>query len=485
MSLNLVRGGAAPATGESGPGDTLLVTRLAEALDRAQIRYCQWKGSGKHARWLAGHGDIDLLIDRTSASAFADQVEQLGFKLALPDRQLPGVVSYLGLDSGLGRLIHIHAHFCLILGRSWTRHYHVAIERAVLDTSQRGPVFRTPAPEFELILFVIQQTLKSRPFGRGADYQPELDRLTESADRTEIGRALTRHLPTVNPVLFDKCLEALSPDARPRERLVARARLQRVLSPHLHRTPRVALWRRVTAKMDRVLGLRPPEITGKRLAGGGAVIALLGADGSGKSTAAKTLVKWLGGELRTRRIHMGLPPRSLATMAVGGLLKVSRWIDARLGRTVPSDLSSHLELLRCVGTARDRYGLYRGVRRFAASGGLAICERYPVPENYALAGPSSTHGVALQASSPFAAMLRRIETRYYARITSPDLLLVLRVEPETAVRRKTDEPAAYVRARARIVRDTDWSGRPVQLIDAEQPLPLVLEQLRAAIWEAL
>lgn len=487
MPLNLIRSDDVNSGRQPSEPQAPLIVRLAAELDRLQVRYCQWKGSGKQARMMAGQGDVDLLIDRTATSQFADACERLGFKLALPapERQLPGVVSYLGLDENLGKLVHIHAHYSLILGRAWTRHYHIAIERAVLDSSAPGQVFQVPAPEFELILFVIQHTLRNELFRREGRILAELERLVERADRTVVGRTLTQHLPQVDPLFFDRCVEALLPGCPGWRRVAVRTTLQRRLTAHVHRPPRATLLRRVAQKVTGALGLRSNVVTGKRLAGGGTVIALVGADGSGKSTAAKTLVKWLGAELRTRRIHLGLPPRSLLTKLVGAALKAGRQKDALFGRETTSNLVANLELARFVCTARDRYALYRGVRRFAASGGIAICERYPVPENYALAGPSQAQGEAGAATGPIADYLRKLETRYYTRITSPDLLLVLRVEPETAVRRKTDEPAAYVRARARIVRDTDWSGRPVQLIDAEQPFPAVMAELRARIWEAL
>jgi len=488
MPLNLIRSDDLNDQ-TSRPADaTPLLARLAAELERLEVRYCQWKGSGKQARWMAGHGDVDLLIDRTSAAAFADATERLGFKLALPapDRQLPGVVSYLGLDEQLGKLVHVHTHYSLILGRAWTRHYHVAIERAVLDSAaSTGGIFRVPAPEYELILFVIQHSLRHELFRREGKIFTELDRLVEQADRTQVGRVLTQHLPAVDPVFFDRCVEALLPGCPGWRRVAVRSQLQRRLSAHVHRPPRATWLRRVAQKIAGKLGLPSRTPSGKRLAGGGAVIALVGADGSGKSTAARTLVKWLGEELRTQRIHLGLPPRSLLTKITGAALKLGRQIDALFGRETTSNLVANLELARFVCTARDRYALYKGVRRFAAGGGIAICERYPVPENYALAGPSQAQGEAGAATGRVAEWLRRRETRYYTRITSPDLLLVLRVEPETAVRRKTDEPAAYVRARARIVRDTDWSGRPVQLIDAEQPFPAVMAELKARIWEAL
>jgi thymidylate kinase len=164
---------------------------------------------------------------------------------------------------------------------------------------------------------------------------------------------------------------------------------------------------------------------------------------------------------------------------VGGVLKLFR----RLGASAPA--IAHLELLRSACTARDRFALYRRARRFAAGGGIAICERYPLPEGWALAGPSEAQGHALGAQSPFAARLRGWERRYYERMTTPDVLFLLRLDPDTAVARKPSEPAEYVRERARITAATDWSKSGARIIDAAQPLPQVVATLKSELWSTL
>jgi thymidylate kinase len=218
-----------------------------------------------------------------------------------------------------------------------------------------------------------------------------------------------------------------------------------------------------------------------RLVTGGAVVALVGGDGAGKSTCARELTSWLGGSFPTMHLHLGNPPRSLLTLVVGGALKTEQglatWLRRRRG-------SSHLELLRHVCTARDRYHLYRKARHFAASGGLVICERYPVPENWALAGPCIGELLPSQPSW-LAQRLRAAEMSYYQEIPPPDTLIVLKLDPELAVRRKTDEPADYVRVRGQLVWNTDWSSTGAQVVDASRSFPEVLIQLKALIWSVL
>jgi hypothetical protein len=182
------------------------------------------------------------------------------------------------------------------------------------------------------------------------------------------------------------------------------------------------------------------------------------------------------------RAHLGNPPKSFLTLLVGGALKAQQQLDRMLNRA-PAPAGS-LELARHVCTARDRYRLYVRVRRFALSGGVAICERYPIAQNRRLVGPCIPELLPARPGK-MAKLLGDMEARYYERILSPDAVLVLRLDPELAVRRKPEEPADYVRARGQIIWDTDWSSTGAHVLDASQPLPDVVRRLKAIIWSLL
>jgi thymidylate kinase len=78
------------------------------------------------------------------------------------------------------------------------------------------------------------------------------------------------------------------------------------------------------------------------------------------------------------------------------------------------------------------------------------------------------------------------EQRYYAGISDPDLLLVLRVDPETAVARKQGvDPADFVRPRSAEVFAADWSSTEAVVLDASRPADDVLAEARTAVWAQL
>jgi len=466
-----------------------LIERLAAALEGAGIAYCQWKGHSKRNRWLTGAGDLDLLVDRAAWPALVEVLVQLGFKRAVapPWLQLPAVDSYLGYEQadGGGPLVHVHAYHRIVIGPPWRTTYTVPLAETVLAGASPSFVVRAPAPEHELLLMVLQAAQRCTVrdiVGRGrsdwiAPMRRELQRLEPRAEWSELVATIERDLPSVSVRLFERCLDAfLSGASRWRLCVLTRA-LTLGLRPFARPPALDATPRAIAARLAGAVGL-PAPVEGKGLVTGGRVLALVGGDGAGKTTCATELTAWLGRELATLRVHLGRPPRSLATLAVGGALKVARWLN--------QSLAAHLELLRCVCTARDRYRLYHRAWRFAARGGVVIAERYPIPANYALCGPSEEQGVQTRLDTRVARLLRRVEWTYYEWMRPPDATIVLQLDPEVAVRRKTDEPEDYVRERVQIVSDTDWAGMDgVYIVDAGRALPEVLSDLKSLVWSLI
>ena len=484
MSLSLLPTIEPSRSGFGSSPRSSLVARLGAALASRGVSYCQWKGHGKRERWEHGRGDIDLLVDRPSWADFVDVLGSLGFKLALPPagREAPGIVHFFGLDERRGELIHIHAYQRLVIGSPWRTHYRIPLEPELLASASGGgkdaAIFPTAAPELELIVLVLRLTLRHETRDLLRREPPrwldgavtDLDRLEDRATPDAVAAAVTRCLPEVSLKLFEHCRGSLLPGCAAWRRLKARFQLTRALRAHACRPAVFAagerLWRRIRPR-------------GQALVGGGAVVALVGGDGSGKSTCADALTAWLEHNLATVHLHLGRPERSLGTLVAGAAYKIARAVK------LPARIVDHLDLVRTACTGRDRFRLYRRAFRFAAAGGIAICERYPSRESWALSGPSEAQGHALAAQSALATSLRRWERSLYERMQRPDLLFLLSLDAETAVSRKPSEPADYVRERARLTAATDWSASGAIPIDAAQSLPQVVATLKAELWKNL
>ena len=99
-----------------------LVYKLCKALEAEGVVYCHWKSNAALDRSARGDNDLDLLVSRADVQRFTEILHQLGFKEAWvpPEQQMPGVLDYYGYDGDANRLVHVHAHYQLILGHHMT-----------------------------------------------------------------------------------------------------------------------------------------------------------------------------------------------------------------------------------------------------------------------------------------------------------------------------------------------------------------------------
>lgn len=483
-----------------------LVRQLCTALDAEAVRYCHWKSNAAIDRTASGDNDLDLLIDRKDRERFTAIVSALGFKAAGHEGEahLPGVVSYYGYEPSHGKLIHVHAHYQLVLGHDRTKNYRLPLEAAYLASATQQGLFYIPTPEFEFVVFVLRMVLKystwdavvGRQAKLPASSQRELAYLLERVQWPEVNRILAQHLPVISADLFALCVKAIQGRCALHQRVKAGRLVEQKLHAYTRRSPEEDLflkgWRRVENGIQRRLGR---GVAKARMNGGGAMIAIVGGDGAGKSTAISGLAKWIGKEFAVKRLHLGKPRRSLLTRGVRSLVGIMRLPAKLLHRGHPVQATTttedanafpgYLALLLQLCTARDRYHTYVAGRRFVNDGGIVICDRFPLHQIKRMDGPQIAQLAGQRAKQWFIKQLSKREARYYAPIVEPEALAILRLDPELAVQRKPEEPASFVRLRSEEIWTADWQESSAHLIDAAQPKEAVLTELKTLLWSKL
>ena len=487
-----------------------LVTALSEALATAQVVYCHWKSNDALDRAVSGESDLDLLVDHRDAERFTAVIRDLGFRDARSPsiKQVPGVFHAYGLDEPSGKLVHIHAHYRLVLGDDTTKNYRLPIEDAYLGSIARAGelALPTPAPAFELVVFVVRMVLKHSTWdalvshkGRLAQSEArELDFLTQGADLEQARAIVREHLGFIGADLWDRCRRCVEGGARGWVRLRTAQQLERALAPYARRRPgpdaMVRLWRRGRIMIRRHL-LHRSQPRG-RLQGRGALIAVVGGDGAGKTTVVDELYGWLSKDFSAIKVHIGKPPSSMASSvvrlawkrSVRGLMREPSVSGASLAASDGSSMSrrASARLIRQVTVARDRFLLYRHARRFASSGGIVVSDRYPLPEIELMDGPLAGKMLEAPGASRLVKYLARREQRYYAKILDPDILVVLSVDPDLAAERKRGIDDEYVvRSRCEEIRGIRWDRIDAIVVDAGGSKAAVLAEIKSAVWSRL
>ena len=261
-----------------------LVTGLCKTLNTEGINYCHWKSNAAIDRSASGENDLDLLVSRTDAQRFIEILIRLGFKEACSSNaeKLPGVRDFYGYDKKADRIIHVHAHFQLVLGNDLSKNYRIPIESPYLGSATREGLFRLPAPEFELAILVIRlvikhstlDTIMMRHGDISTSERMELEFLRTRSSEPGIAAVFEQHLPYIDRNLFEACLRALEPGASFWKRISAGRQLQQKLKSCARR-PQIAdlllkFTQRVKLPIQSRLHMHMPK---KSMANGGLLIA--------------------------------------------------------------------------------------------------------------------------------------------------------------------------------------------------------------------
>lgn len=481
------------------------IVKLCETLKVEKIDYCHWKSNAALDRSASGENDLDLLVSRADAQRFMNILYRLGFKEAAPfqEGRLPGVLDFYGYDEISGQFVHVHSHFQLVLGQDFTKNYRLPIEGSYLDSAVQGDLFRLPTREFEFVVFVIRMVLKHstldailmRHGNLSYSERRELEFLRSPLALEKSCALLEQHLPFMDRSLFKACVETLQSGCSPWKRVRVGQQLQNKLRS-CSRRPQIVdvflkLWRRLEQPVFRRLHLRA---SGKRMISGGLMVAVLGGDGSGKTTVVNELYQKFSSEFDVIKVHLGKPAWSWSTVLIRGILKIGRSLGfypfVKEGSGPSLDTASPLFpgypwLIREVCTARDRYLDYRRARRFSTNGGLVICDRFPLQQVKIMDGPQVERVTRGMKTNSLIKFLARLEQHYYQQIMLPDLLIVLRADPEICVQRKTDETSDSVRARSQEIWNLNWCGTPAHIVDAGKPKSEVLFEVLNLVWSHL
>jgi thymidylate kinase len=486
------------------------VALLFEQLNATGVAYCHWKSNLSLARSLSGGTDIDLLIDRGEAARFRAILSELGFKPGLASHGLsgPAIEHHFALDTDTGVVVHVHAYYRVITGESLAKNFRLPIEQMLLSNTRMVDSVRVPTKSAELVVFTVRMMVKHTStielllLARDRhQVQTELAWLLEHGTIAEAQRLVDTWLPSLGPTLFAECVHALgSPSAwlrrivlgrrlRSRLRLYARASGARAW---LHEASvfLALFWRRLRQSPRTMVP-----------ASGGAVIAFVGAEATGKSTLVAETRRWLGEHFAVERVHAGKPRSSLLTV-------IPNLFTPALRALAPQYRASHIEnrhrptssaapartafplifAVRSVLLAYDRRKLLLRAYKRAAQGVIVLSDRYPGCGGAPDSAQLST--MPLDAERfPVRHFLSSLEKRLYAEIPPADLVISLQVPIEVAlVRNQTRgkvEPEDYVRQRHARSASVEFRGTTVHRLDTGRPLDQTVLAVKRAVWDAL
>jgi thymidylate kinase len=458
---------------------------------------------------LSGESDLDLLIAREDQHRAQAILLEQGLKLfpSVAHRDDPAMSSYLGYDEPSGRIVHIHLHFLLVAGDSLLKNYRLPWEETILARAVAHPMLpiRILDPPSEALLQMVRACLELRRADPVALRNWKATRRKFALDHGELAARVDRATfrdraaEAVGEDVADMLATACSGDHSLGRQRRLRRRLQKELAAfrtynaveaRLRGAWRGILWM-AGGLNERVLCA--PRPWRRRAPGGGCVVALLGVDGSGKTTVVAALRAWLRSEIDVMPIYFGtgagrpslllLPFKLMVPVITPWLSTKPKGISqGKASRHAPGLLYSLLLMVWATVVALEKRSKLLAAHRGAKRGLIVVADRYP--HNDIL---DFNEGPLIAHLSKAPLWLRRFEVSTYAlaRRLPPDLVIKLRVTPETAGRREPDMDPAVIPERIKALQRLTFPGAHIVSVDAEQPLAEVIRAVKGEVWRLL
>jgi thymidylate kinase len=486
-----------------------LVVELLAAFDEHGIGSCYWKSGRRIREVMSGGSDLDLLIAREHQHQARRILLECGFKPfpSVPARDHPAIASFLGYDDPTGAIIHVHAHFRLVTGGKLLNEYRLPWETVLLGHAVADPALpiRVLDPASEAVLLVVRGCLELtrsdfvvlRNWRRLVE-KFERDR-QDIATRVDRDAVRARAAEILGNDMADEIADAIFGAVPLHRQRRLRRRMRRALAERRAYNAPEAFLRNLSRGLAWAAGgvnsrvAHLPRPWSRRAAGGGCLVAVLGVDGSGKSTVVRSLRSWLGAELDVMPLYFGtgegrpslvLLPFKLLVPFVRRMFpsKPKGASHGRISDRPPGLLYSVLLSMWAALVSQEKRTKLRAAQRAVSRGLIVVTDRYPQDENI-----HYNDGPLLHRSRWSPDWLRRYEARAYeiAGRMPPDLVIKLDVEPETAARRETDMSPVVIAERIAAVRHLTFPGARVVSVNAEQPLADVLRAVRREVWQML
>jgi hypothetical protein len=383
-----------------------IIRTVVEELEAKGIRYCHWKSNEHVLAAVQGDTDLDLLSDKSRQQEVVVVLNQVGFVRYQAAWYVcyPDIEDYLAVDPAGGKLVHIHAHFGLVLGEKLVKSYCLPWMEELLATRRWDEAhgIYCSDPVYELLLLFVRMALK-RPLIPFLSTQPSPDAIREyawSKKRVSLNEVttLTRRLlgpQTVEPVtklyqhgLTHAALTQLFAQADP---VLSRYRRYGKAQAILVRLFRQGAW--YAYRINRKLGLFALPVH-RTLPGEGVLVALMGADGCGKSTQTKIIRQRFAAKVDVLHIYMGSGdgPGNFLRLGLDRIRKTLFRLrqqrathethSANANRLNPDTKSTSLIfrvgfIIRSLLLGWEKKSKLRQAARARGKGLIVICDRYP------------------------------------------------------------------------------------------------------------
>jgi thymidylate kinase len=490
------------------------IANLLDAFHEHDILYCHWKSNEHLLATMIAETDFDVLIDESQKQKATQLLAEFGFKpfKSIKPRQYKDIVDFIGLDGDTGKLIHLHTHFQLTIGEYYLKSYQLPWSSELLNNRvfNEGFGIYCCKPELELILLYVREALKQRNRDILSMYFRDRVKLQENILREHHwlkARVNETELYNHLEVLFkdpDRVQYFMNQPFNHKTLLHLAAIYRKEFAPLRQYSPLVALAKRwyrevyitLVKKSGRYLNL--PLLTKRISVRGGLAVALIGADGSGKSSAVNELRKTFQEKLDVYSIYFGRGDGKVSwgRKQLEQLKHIISPERKKPGKTIKANSHNSSEgfvrsFYKCVNAllvAREKRNNLKRMQQARRKGMLVICDRFPQNQVFGYNDGPLLHQWIHSTNFLFR-LAAKLESHVYTMTEKiqPDLVFKLIADADVVEKRKPGE-TSYEKLVDKIegIKQLKFTEEcKVITIDSSQSIVKVHSIIKNEIWKMI
>lgn len=490
------------------------IKNLVESLEIENIMYCHWKSNEHLNESMNGDTDLDMLFSPSQRDRIEKILAECGLKRfrATPLMQYNAVEDFIGFDKETAKIWHLHLHYRLTLGEKHLKGYTLPWTEYILNNRIYNPHYEIycsqPEDEYFLILLRIALKLRWRDFGKnlGKDDIIEINWLKKRSNKAKVIKIAYDLLGPECEKEYERLVnkEIQTKNELFRLQGLLRSTMQyftsyNIATSYFKRTVRECFW--LMGGISKRLGLNSTVPHRRVSPSGGAVIAILGCDGAGKSTTISNLKKEFGKKLDIINVYLGsgdgsssilrLPMRFIAKKVGGkGVGKkveeeIAAAADEKSSISVKARLYSLAKIFWAVTLASEKKNKLKIITKARNHGVLVLVDRYPQVEIMGYNDGPLLYKY-LKGKSWLLRKLANWEISVYKSfyLNLPDLAVKLLVPTEVAIQRKPEMTVYEIEKKKEAVKKMRLCSNSVE-IDTARDKRISLGEVMEAIWKII
>jgi thymidylate kinase len=468
-----------------------IVENFIEKWHENNISYCHWKSIDHLKEAYEGVTDLDILVDFLDMNEAEKQILDSGFIRMKTSvlRTYPGVEDYISYDSVNDKFIHLHLHYQLVLGDRWVKAYRLPIEKSILERRVWNDEYKTwvVSAEDELVMFIARMTVKFKKPFQNKKVLNEIDDIKKRFNENYSLDLVTDDYPKSFIILSKEILSnqilTISTNIA-RKDFVSFRRMSYLKFKFLSS---FRFLYRVFVELNR-RKLNNFSFGRRQFSTSGFVVAFVGMDGSGKTSAIERNARFFAKQINTKSVFLGSGKsgapwyRKLIFNIMGSKPKLKSHKKIKTDKKYPFYYLVWVSMF-----LNDKLKRLNQIFKYKSNSCMVLVDRWPqaTVEN-------TFDGTRLQSNTNntfFMNYTKKLEKNVLenAETFYPDIIFRFKVSPEKSLERKPDEltleQAKEAEKNIDIIKWPSYSK--IIDIDSNSSIDDVDKAVRKAIWNTL